>query len=268
MNKKKENMKTLACIIGASLGLFIAIISFSSLFFYVDGQFQLKDYMISSISLAGALIGGIFTMLGVVLTLNRNISDKENEEEKYLKTQAFIVKSEIEAYLDSIEICARDAVCNKTFELSLDANDFDYFCDIFMTFNSIYFMADSVREKFYEFISKLEHDNKKEMINIFIKLYTNHEKMKGICLDKSSNPEDILNKLIVNNFKSELIVLKRRIFDSVESIKKEFKEGRLVGKDLENAINGVIDEYGKNVGEEFLVDEYNKLLKFLEKASE
>ena len=263
MNKKKENMKTLACIIGASLGMFIAIISFSALLFYVDGQFQLKDYMISSISLAGALIGGIFTMLGVVLTLNRNISDKENEEEKYLKTQAFIVKSEIEAYLDSIEICARDAVCNKTFELSLDANDFDYFCDIFMTFNSIYFMADGVREKFYEFISKLEHNDKKEMINIFIKLYTNHEKMKGICLDKSSKPEDILNTLIVNNFKSELIILKRRLFDSVDSIKKEFQEGRLVGKDLENAIKGVIDEYTKN-----FKNEYNKLLKFLEKASE
>lgn len=268
MKQKKDNMKILAYIIGASSGLFIAIISFSSLFFYVDGQFQLKDYVISAISLAGALIGGIFTMLGVVLTLNRNISDKENEEEKYLRTQAFIVKSEIEAYLDSIEKCAKDAVYNKIVELSLNDDNFDYFCDIFMTFNGIYFMADSVREKFYEFISKLEYDNKKEMINIFIKLYTNHEKIKGICLDTSNKAEDILNKLIANNFKSEFIVLKKRIFDSVESIKKEFKEGRLVGKDLENAVKSVIDEYGKIFKEEFWVDEYNKLLIFLEEVCE
>lgn len=153
-------------------------------------------------------MGGIFTMLGVVLTLNRNISGKEDDEEKYLRTQAFIVKSEIEAYLNSIEICVKHAINNKIFELSLEDKNFDYFCDKLMTFNSIYFMADSVKEKFYEFISKIEYDNKKEMISIFIKLYTNHEKIKWICLDESSKPEEILNNLIFNNFKSELILLK------------------------------------------------------------
>ena len=114
MNNKSENMKLLGYIICASIGVFIAVIAFSSLAFYINGYFQFKDWTILVVSLAGALMGGIFTMLGVVLTLNRSISDREEadkrqaeessiEKKESIKTEIFIVKTEIEQFLDSIK---------------------------------------------------------------------------------------------------------------------------------------------------------------------
>lgn len=268
MNKKKENMKTLFYIICVSGAFFLVISALSSFFFYVNGYFQFKDWIISVVSLAGALIGGIFTMLGVVLTLNRNISDKEKDEKIYLRTQCFIVKSEIKSYLDSIEKCVKNAINNKIYELSSDTDGFDYFCDLLLTFDSIYFMTDSLREKFYEVISKLDHDNKKNIINIFINLYTNHEMIKKICLDKSNKSEDILNKLIIKNFNGNFIMIKSNIFDSVDDIRKDFNEGKLSELELRIEAQKVINSYGEICKEKFLLDEYNNLLKFLDEVCE
>ncbi|MDM0744605.1 hypothetical protein QTI42_03015 [Clostridium perfringens] len=279
MDKKKENIKTLFYIICASLALFLVISSLSSFFFYINGYFQFKDWISSVVSLAGALIGGIFTMLGVVLSLNRSISEREElekkevekrirEEREFLRTQSFIVKSEMESYLKSIDKCVMRAIQNKIFDLCSTDKSFDDFCDIFMVFDNIYFMTDGVREKFYEIISRVECDDKKDIINIFIKLYTNHERIRKICCDKEENSIDILDKVIINNFNSELIVFKSEIFNEIDLIKKDFKEGILKEKDFKEESNKVMRKYGKSYNKEFLVEEYIRLVKFLEKVSE
>lgn len=265
---KKENMKTLFYIICVSGALFLIIASLSSFFFYINGYFQFKDWIVSVVSLAGALIGSIFTMLGVVLSLNRSISEKENEEYEDLKTQIFIVKSEVQAYMESIEKCAKKAIDSKIFELSLDDKSFEYYCDITMVFDNIYFMADGVRESFYKIISKVNYDNKKEIINIFIKLYTNQEKVKKLCSNKNNKSIEILNKLIISNFNSDFVILKSNIFEWVDKIKKDYKEEKLKGIELEESIKFVINEFGKSRNKKFLVEEYIELLKFLEKISE
>lgn len=266
---KIENLKLIVELSVFALLVMAGIAYFSKSAFWVDGYLQVNEWTSAIISLIGAFVGGIFTMLGVVLTLNRNISDKENEEEKYLRTQAFIVKSEIEAYMKSIEKCVIRAIDTKTFELSLDDNnDFEYYCDMSMVFDDIYFMSEGVRESFYKIISKVNYDNKKEIINIFIKLYTNHEKIKKLCSNKNNKAIEILNKLIISNCNSNLVILKSNIFEWVDKIKKDYKEEKLKGLELEKSIKFVINEFGKSRNKEFLVEEYIELLKFLEKVSE
>ena len=98
--------------------------------------------------------------------------------------------------MESIEKCAKKAIDSKIFELSLDDKSFEYYCDITMVFDNIYFMADGVRESFYKIISKVNYDNKKEIINIFIKLYTNQEKVNKLCSNKNNKSIDIFNKLM------------------------------------------------------------------------
>lgn len=103
MNQKKENMKIIRDLI-ITLTIIILIISyFSKFFFYVNGYFQFNEWITSFIGLIGAGMGGIFTMLGVVLTLNRNISDQEKKEKKELVRIAYLINIESKLFLESIE---------------------------------------------------------------------------------------------------------------------------------------------------------------------
>ena len=103
MNRKKDNVKLIFELILFSIGFSIFIAYLIHFFFYVDGYFQFNEWMTSIVGLTGALIGGIITMAGVVYTLNSNISDKENETNDKIKKIKFILKYEIETFVNSLE---------------------------------------------------------------------------------------------------------------------------------------------------------------------
>ncbi|XZK28621.1 hypothetical protein ACSXCN_08705 [Clostridium perfringens] len=98
-----ENLKLIGELSAFALIVISGIAYFSKYAFFVDGYLQVNEWTATIISLIGALIGGIFTMLGVVFTLNKSISDQEKKNKKELVRLIYLIQMESKLFLESIE---------------------------------------------------------------------------------------------------------------------------------------------------------------------
>lgn len=239
IKKSKSQIENLKLTVELSVFvlLVIAVIAyFSRSAFFVDGYLQVNEWTTNIISLIGAFIGGIFTMLGVVFTLNKSISNQEKKEREYLKTQIFIVKSEIEAHVESVEDFIILTMKKEVEKLDSSWDKLGGFNNLFMSTETIYFMSDNIREVFYEVLKNIDIDNKKEYINAFIGLYTSQEAIRDY-LNKDRDSLSILDKVIVKNLKIDFFEKKLNLFKKIEKIenKKIYKpeELEILKKDIE-----------------------------------
>ena len=259
MDQKKENMKLLRDLIFASFGVISIIAYLSKFFFYVNGYFQFNEWITVVISLVGALIGGIFTMLGVVLTLNKNISwneDKEKKEKEILekkereeiKVLALQIYSEIEVYVNSIReytLNVLDLKIKYALTNNCDGDRFEEKCKQWIWINDIYFMSDNIKDNFYALVSKDIFQEKNKLINSFIKLNINHERTKQIFYSDASRSVILLNNMNYYILNKDFIGYRIRvfsdttqeIFDNIKNNPKQFnnmvKRVEDLGKELE-----------------------------------
>ncbi|MDK0582261.1 hypothetical protein [Clostridium perfringens] len=173
MKKKKDNVKLIFELILLSIGLIFIIAYLSKFFFYVDGYFQFNEWIASIIGLIGALIGGIFTMVGVIYTLNSSISDKESEKNEKIKRLKFILKYEIEYFIDSLknEILNYTEKKLKILEGNLNVFNGSREKNIFKIEN-VYKMDSRFKEYMYELILLDNSDDFKDELIEFFRSYS------------------------------------------------------------------------------------------------
>ncbi|MDK0903527.1 hypothetical protein QTI81_01880 [Clostridium perfringens] len=272
MNNKSENMKLLGYIICASIGVFIAVIAFSSLAFYINGYFQFKDWTILVVSLAGALMGGIFTMLGVVLTLNRSISDREEadkrqaeessiEKKESIKTEIFIVKTEIEQFLDSIKNAMESEILlkhqNAIPESMRDLKVIENINDWLMEFEAIYFLNENVKYSFFDMVKNIKYDNKEVQIKNFVYLYQINSALK-YYLDKEH--DRFLYKIIFYLFKEDVIGKIKNLFEELENLDGNKSTNKEYMIDLEKRVKNIRSLVKNNDSFEYQIENLNLFL--------
>ena len=114
MNQKiKDNMELLKQIIKFSCMLLFVVASISLAFFWNNDGIDYKTWIPLVVSFGGALAGGIFTMLGVVLTLNKSITLEEERRKDEINKLALIVYSELKAYANSVKEYNSDCITLK-----------------------------------------------------------------------------------------------------------------------------------------------------------
>lgn len=286
MDYKKENLKLLINLILLIVSILI-FIGFLAWNHFSNGYF--RDWIGLMCSLAGSLISAFIAMSGIILTLNRNISDKEKEEKEMLRTHAFILKSEIEAYTESIKKCIKNSFRFKVYELNVDGADehidfselgfedeelmfkntsFENWVNVSMMFEDIYFLEESLKEKFYNLISKIERTDKEEIIKKFVELYVNNDKLKKICSSKKDKPNDILEQLILSNSTAKVNGIKYNVFYMVDFCKDELKEKSINNEKLKYAIANIRDSLEELYEENLLIQDYYDLIDFFNEVSD
>ncbi|HAT4302999.1 TPA: hypothetical protein I9089_003143 [Clostridium perfringens] len=81
---------------------------------------------------------------------------------------------------------------------------------------------------------------------ILMILLSGDKHSKKLCSNKNNKAIEILNKLIISNCNSNLVILKSNIFEWVDKIKKDYKEEKLKDIELEESIKFIINELGKS----------------------
>ncbi|ELU5586532.1 hypothetical protein SCB17_000931 [Clostridium perfringens] len=226
MEYKSKNIKTLVWVIVITIILFLGIAYISSKFFYIDYYFQYKDWMISLVSLAGALVGGIITMFGVVLTLNRSISEKEElnrkekeklekEKKEELKITALQVYHEIKAYIESVKnynLKVLELKLKYGLNDSCDGDEFEKECKKWTWINDLYFMSDDVKDLFYKLVSENVFENKDKMIKTYISINTNHERTKRVFYSEARRSIELMNNMGCGILKYEFIKYRNDVY--------------------------------------------------------
>ncbi len=86
-----------------SSAIFLIVLVFTPFFFFIDNYFQFKDWITLIVSFAGALMAGIFTMIGVSKTIKDGRVVREKEKFEYLNNTRITMKNEVEYSLKSIK---------------------------------------------------------------------------------------------------------------------------------------------------------------------
>lgn len=228
--------KNKGIIITVILCLVILLASwFLSFDYFKEGYF--RDFIGMFIGLIGALSGGAFTMLGVVISDNSS-KNKENENRKReIKRLALIVNKEINAYVKSIETFNFNVLELKLDKKNYTDEEFENWCKSFIWIDEIYFLSDDIKEKFYTIVSEVEFNNKEKLIETFIKIYSNMIRVKKIYESDKRRSVELLNNMAIGCFENEFINFRIDVFIKIndENYRKYSDDNTFY--EYENAIN-------------------------------
>ncbi|EGS5727766.1 hypothetical protein DDA98_03370 [Clostridium perfringens] len=216
--------------------------------YFKEGYF--RDLIGISIGLIGALSGGAFTMLGVVISDNNNKKKEVENKRKEIKRLALIVNKEINSYVKSIETFNFNILKLKLEKKSYTDEEFEKWCKAFVWIDEIYFLSDDIKEKFYTIASEVEFNNKDKLIETFIKIYSNMIRVKRVYESDKRRSIELLNNMAIGCFKSEFIDFRIEVFRKINAeVYKEYLDSNR------------FFEYTP------LIDSYNEFLKYYEKTS-
>lgn len=205
MKQKLKNMEILYLLIKISGGIFIAIASLSIYFFFVNGYFQYKDWITLVISFAGTLLGGIITMSGVVLSLNRTIDNEEKQVNEKIKKLKIILGFEIENFISSFEkeilryIEKQRLIVNENLDKLNTKPEFNLWQER-INYKNIYKVDSNCKEYIYELILLDNKANTNELIE-FYKLYSILEEKLPTINSNIKDIEESISKFLSKNYK-------------------------------------------------------------------
>lgn len=284
MSKKIQDSNELfKKVIEFSCFLLIITSVISSRFFYIDNQFDYKGWITLVASFAGALIGGIFTMFGVIKTIENDKKNKFLEEQERLNNIKVRIKIEIEASLNSIReyylnmlLVKKDwlkTVSHNMDKYYIEINDdkildwhqytmYDVVTKVNPKIPEIYFLDLNIKNDFFELTNKVKFRDSKDresILNEFIELYKFEKKLLDLSKRYSIKEHkfmfnitrmDIDSKFITEN----LILIERYI--NLKKGDKEKPDVKLIEYTMDQLRN--VDMFG---------DKYSNLLKFLNEES-
>lgn len=283
-NKKiNDNMDLLSNLIKFSLILLIVVSAIALIFFRDGSDLDYKGWITLVISLGGAIVGGIFTMLGVVLTLNRSITEKEElEKEKQLskeidkkeklKVMSLQVYYEIDSYINSIKkytLNVLDIKIKYGFKENVDDNKIEELCRGWIWINDIYFMADNIKDIFYKIMSNGDFEDKENLIKTFVKLNINHERTKRLFNSDERRSVEVLNNMAIDVLSDEFINYRLEVFNKINPITPkmiEYSTDEYI--DIKNFKKHCREEWALFKSKNVFSEDINKLLNELKRVME
>lgn len=228
--------KNKGILITVVLCLVILLVSwFISFDYFKEGYF--RDFIVMFIGLIGALSGGAFTMLGVVISDNSNKKKEIENRKKEIKRLALIVNKEINSYVKSIEAFNFNVLDLKLKKIVCTDEEFEKRCKSFVWSDEIYFLSDDVKEKFYTLMNELEFNDREQLIDTFIKIYSNMIRVRKIYESDKRRSVELLNNMAIGCFDKEFIDFRITVFKNInnESYDKCLKDKKL--DEYDEAIN-------------------------------
>ncbi|XZK30818.1 hypothetical protein ACSXCN_04730 [Clostridium perfringens] len=178
---KKDNILSLIFIL-IMISSILCCVALVTLKYFAQGYF--REWIEIMVALIGALIGGVITMIGVVVTINRSFDIELRKEEKAKKCEeekianlALIAYSEIKSYLESVKDYNVNIIKLKLDNSSIDETEFWNIVNESDWRNDIYFVSSDIKKYFYNIVSKNYNE---DIISKFIKFYTNHERIRRL----------------------------------------------------------------------------------------
>lgn len=148
-DKKIKNNKILI-IIGLVCVVLVVFIGSGTLFlFYKD---VVNDWITMMVSLIGSLVGGVLTMVGVILTLNSNYDSEETIRRKKIYKLSLIILNEFEAYKSFSSKCLENYILNTNLEIIHKEKLYTDFEDQSYEYPKPYEMISNIKELIYELI--------------------------------------------------------------------------------------------------------------------
>lgn len=257
MNKMKDNDEVFKKTVGFSIIVLISISAISSSFFYVDNIFDYKAWITLVVGLGGALAGGIFTMFGVIKTIENEKNNRKLEKKEYLDNLRMRLNIEINHSLESIKeyyisalkteldhlnlrLKLIDLGCEEKKKISiLNDKDFNNLLLVSPSVTDIFLCDLNIKNDFYELINNKEFIDKiyrKNILNEFFQFYNFENKLYELGSEhkiKSSKFKFyITNKYISKKFTEVNAILEtfisnpyevNKIF-GIEKLENEIKE--------------------------------------------
>ncbi|MDM0932752.1 hypothetical protein QTI80_13515 [Clostridium perfringens] len=280
MSKKIQDSNELfKKVIEFSCFLLIITSVISSRFFYIDNQFDYKGWITLVASFAGALIGGIFTMFGVIKTIENDKKNKFLEEQERLNNIKVRIKIEIEASLNSIReyylnmlLVKKDwlkTVSHNMDKYYIEINDdkildwhqytmYDVVTKVNPKIPEIYFLDLNIKNDFFELTNKVKFKDSKDresILNEFIELYKFEKKLLDLSKRYSIKEHKFMFNITRMDIDSKFITENLFLIERYINLKKGDKEKpdvKLIEYTMDQLRN--VDMFG---------DKYSNLLKFL-----
>ena len=261
----KKNLKMMLLLIYICV---LGLILFWFIYYKYYIGYPFKEWISLMATLIASVLGGIFTMLGVVLTINRDIDNENKKEKDMVQSKALIVVSEMEAHIES----AKDCICRMLNSriLKSDENELEFFekCGSYMIFDNIYFVSNNTKDYFYDVISKADYINKEKIIKSFINFYTIHERIRNFYKANNRNNRDFFNCVINSYFENKVINIYITVFKNIKFINEEMENDFYKNESYFEAELGelcdIIDEIEKT---NFITNEFKYILSFLKEIS-
>lgn len=174
MNDSKiKNMYLLGYMILICVCIIVIIGAFTFLNFS-HGYY--RDWLVMIITLIGSMSGGILTMVGVILTLNRNEDDKLELDKRQIRKLSIIINNEFKEYIKVSTSCFNNHIKNLLLEYKYGESlyKYDELQDEIMSIDKPHEMIPNIKELIYELM--LLSNNTDECKNVleFYKLYLKH----------------------------------------------------------------------------------------------
>lgn len=235
MKQKVKIRKIVFCIIGTMCTISFFILGASSCFFWVDGYFQFNEWITSVLSYVGVLISGVFTMIGIVVTLNMSIDESERIKKEKIEKLKLILRFEVNSFISSLEEVVLDYLVKRNNNLNeilsakkrgkiiiLDNPKFEY--------NKIYKMDSECKNYIYELILL---DDKSSISKQYIDFY----KMYSILIENI----DSINYSERNVYELTSKFLNRK-YEYVLYYLITFKQELTVDENRKTELNNLISE--------------------------
>lgn len=267
MNRRiKDNMDLLKDIIKFSIVLLIIVASISLKFFWNNDGIDYETWIPLVVTFAGSLIGGIFTMLGVVFTLNKSINLEEERKKDELNKLALIIYSEVKAYADSIKEYNLDCIRLKLLKRLIDNNEFEDIANKYDYRDKLYYISPNIREMFYEVI-RFDYDE--NILQYFIKLCDSEEKCKKYYKDniECSNQKYLRKASLVwlsagfNEYRMEVFEGFNKANDNISYNKEESNKYAI-------SLNEQLDSFEDNIFSNELIYVLDYLKKIIDSERE
>lgn len=203
---------------GILITVIVCLVIFLASWFFSFGYFKegyFREFIGIFIGLIGALSGGAFTMLGVIVSDNSNKKKEVENKKLEIKRLALIVNKEINAYVRSIEKFNFYVLKLKLEKNNYTDEEFENWCKAFVWVDEIYFLSDDIKEKFYTVVSEVELKNKEKLIETFITVYSNMMRVKRIYESDKRRSVELLNNMAVGCFYDEFIDLRINLFMNI-----------------------------------------------------
>lgn len=284
MSKKIQDSNELfKKVIEFSCFLLIITSVISCRFFYIDNQFDYKGWITLVASFAGALIGGIFTMFGVIKTIENDKKNKFLEEQERLNNIKVRIKIEIEASLNSIReyylnmlLVKKDwlkTVSHNMDKYYIEINDdkildwhqytmYDVVTKVNPKIPEIYFLDLNIKNDFFELTNKVKFKDsnyRESILNEFIELYKFEKKLLDLSKRYSIKEHKFMFNITRMDIDSKFITENLFLIERYINLKKGDKEKpdvKLIEYTMDQLRN--VDMFG---------DKYSNLLKFLNEES-
>ena len=283
IKKIQDSNELFKKVIEFSCFLLIITSVISSRFFYIDNQFDYKGWITLVASFAGALIGGIFTMFGVIKTIENDKKNKFLEEQERLNNIKVRIKIEIEASLNSIReyylnmlLVKKDwlkTVSHNMDKYYIEINDdkildwhqytmYDVVTKVNPKIPEIYFLDLNIKNDFFELTNKVKFKDSKDresILNEFIELYKFEKKLLDLSKRYSIKEHKFMFNITRMDIDSKFITENLFLIERYINLKKGDKEKpdvKLIEYTMDQLRN--VDMFG---------DKYSNLLKFLNEES-